>query len=125
MSNKFDFNKVTFKICSSNCLEYLATKIFSRSLRIYPLKGNSAPRGNSPSSKRPRLTHQAGLASTSVPTYGPHLDLHLDLHTDPHLDKHLYLHTDPYLDLHTDPHLDLDQRHQQQVLTKVLHHNSG
>ena len=25
MSNKFDFNKVTFKICSSNCLEYLAT----------------------------------------------------------------------------------------------------
>ena len=25
MSNKFDFNKVTFKTCSSNCLEYLAT----------------------------------------------------------------------------------------------------
>ena len=27
MSNKIDFNKVTFKTCSSNCLEYLATKI--------------------------------------------------------------------------------------------------
>ena len=25
MSNKFDFNKVTFKICSTNCLKYLAT----------------------------------------------------------------------------------------------------
>ena len=23
MSNKFDFNKVTFKICSTNCLKYL------------------------------------------------------------------------------------------------------
>ena len=34
MSNKFDFNKVTFKICSSNCLEYLATKT-EKDIEVY------------------------------------------------------------------------------------------
>ena len=32
--NKFDFNKVTFKRCSSNCLEYLATKI-EKDIEVY------------------------------------------------------------------------------------------
>ena len=34
MSNKFDFNKVTFETCSSNCLEYLATKI-EKDIEVY------------------------------------------------------------------------------------------
>ena len=34
MSNKFDFNKVTFEACSSNCLEYSATKI-EKDIEVY------------------------------------------------------------------------------------------